>query len=169
MADSLEHLTRGVSQLIRVVDAIDGEIGWANLTRHVDSLFLIFPDMIRNYDKRGEAHQDDHNVTVRQMPGQTNASMIEFEDDTDEIVKMDNSKTVNTTETENKGESTIETTHDTSNKTVTQETPARNDSIPISSRFIFGRNTLFPTPNAAQTQTLVWCQFYLLHKEYING
>ena len=52
------------------------------------------------------------------MVGQTDASMIEFEEDMDGIVETDNSKTVNTTETENSGGSATK-------KTVTQETPAQ--------------------------------------------
>ena len=113
-----------------------------------------FPDLKGEFGEKGGIHQDDHNVTVRQMVGQVDVSTIDYEGDTDDIEEADEPMTVNTTKTEYKDESTVKTDRNTSHKMATRETPDRSESIPLSSRPNIIGNTPVRTPNTAQAQII---------------
>ena len=83
IASSLEYASKGIIHLIHAAYGIDEDIGWTLLSQHMEHLMYNFPDLRKVYDKKEEVHQedlqDDRNVTVRQFFGQTDVSVVDYD------------------------------------------------------------------------------------------
>ena len=129
------------------VDVIDEEIGWTLLTRHVDSLFLNFPNM-----KRGMTEEEKSIKTittwqlgkwsVRPMPVWLSSRKT----------WMGSSKQIIPRQSTLPRQKTV--VDPQPRKQLLRRHQPKNDSIPISSRFNIDGSTAVLTPNAAQTQTI---------------